>query len=148
MMSFKNEHVLIRDLSDLSSQSIIDAWWASVTVDFKWPIAWNNTRHVRSWRFDLHSGNEDTGSLAIVSYVSHQVLRDASEHGICSTGKHLLSKAHIPKLNQLTVSEVTELTCSMVDETALAILKWQGSWGFTIRSSQRTMISDIDVNAD
>jgi hypothetical protein len=47
-------------------------------------------------------------------------------------GKHLLAKVHIAKLNKLTVSEVTELTSSMVDETALAILKWKGSRGILI----------------
>jgi hypothetical protein len=36
-------------------------------------------------------------------------------------GKHLLAKAHIRKLNELTQSEVSELTKSTVDETALAI---------------------------
>ena len=39
-------------------------------------------------------------------------------------GKHLLAKAHITKLNELTDSEVTELTSSTVNETALAILNW------------------------
>jgi CheY-specific phosphatase CheX len=38
-------------------------------------------------------------------------------------GKHLLAKAHIAKLNELTEAEVTELTNSTVDKTALAILK-------------------------
>jgi hypothetical protein len=36
--------------------------------------------------------------------------------------KHLLAKAHIAKLNQLTEPEVTELTTSSVDNTALAML--------------------------
>jgi hypothetical protein len=34
-------------------------------------------------------------------------------------GTHLLAKAHIAKLNELTVSDVTELTSSMVDEVWL-----------------------------
>jgi hypothetical protein len=38
-------------------------------------------------------------------------------------GKHLLAIAHITKLNEWTVLEVTPLTRSTVDETALAILK-------------------------
>jgi hypothetical protein len=42
-------------------------------------------------------------------------------------GKHLLEKDHIAKLNELTESEVTELTSTMVDETELAILQRQGS---------------------
>ena len=60
--------------------------------------------------------------------------------------EHLLAKAHIAKLNQLTESEVTELTSSTVDETALAILKKQGSRGITIVSVPRKMILDIEIN--
>ena len=58
-------------------------------------------------------------------------------------GKHLLAKAHIAKLNELTVSDVTELTSSTVDETALAILKRQGSRGMIIVNSQRKIRFDI-----
>jgi len=47
-------------------------------------------------------------------------------------GKHLLAKAHIAKLNESTESEVIELTTSTVGETALAILKRQGSQEITI----------------
>jgi len=61
-------------------------------------------------------------------------------------GKHLLAKAHIAKLTELTESEVTELTSSTVDEAALAILKRQGSRGITIVSSQRKIIFDIQDN--
>jgi hypothetical protein len=61
-------------------------------------------------------------------------------------GKHMLANAHIAMLNELTVSEVTELTSSMVDETALAILKRQGSWEITMVSLQRQIIFDIQVN--
>jgi len=61
-------------------------------------------------------------------------------------GKHLLAKAHIAKLNELTESEVIELTSSTVDETAWAILKRQGSRGITIVSSQRKIIFDIQVD--
>ena len=39
----------------------------------------------------------------------------------------MLVKAHIAKLNKLTESDVSELTKSTVDETALAILKRHGS---------------------
>jgi len=52
-------------------------------------------------------------------------------------GKHLLAKAHITKLNELKVSELTELPSSTVDETALAMLKQQGSRGIPNVSSQR-----------
>jgi len=61
-------------------------------------------------------------------------------------GKHFLAKAHIAKLNKLTESEVTELTSSTVDETALAILKRQGSRGITVVSLQKKIIFDIQFN--
>ena len=60
-------------------------------------------------------------------------------------GKHGLAKAHIAKLYQLTESEVTELTRSKVNETALAIWMTQGSRGNTIVSSQSQIIFDIQV---
>jgi hypothetical protein len=78
---------------------------------------------VPSWQFYLHCGIEETGSPGIIFIVCHQALRHLSEHGTSLMGKHLLAKAHIAKLHKLTVPEVTELTSSMVDETALAILK-------------------------
>ena len=45
--------------------------------------------------------------------------------------KYLLDIAYIAEVNELTESEVTELTSSTVDETALGILKRQGSQGIT-----------------
>ena len=57
-------------------------------------------------------------------------------------GKHLLAKAHIAKLNQSIESEVSELTSTTVDETAIAIFKRQGSGGITIVSSQKKLIFD------
>jgi len=146
MISSKNECVLIRDLSDLTLQIIFDAWWASMDVALKGPIAWKNSRHAPSWRFYLHCGIEETGSPGIICIVCHEVLRHPSEHGTSSMGKHLLAKAHIAMLNKLTESEVTELTSSTVDETALAILKRQGSRGITIVSLQRKTIFDIQLN--
>jgi len=47
---------------------------------------------------------------------------------------------------ELEESEVTELTTLTVDETALAILKRQGSRGITMASSQRLIIFDIQVD--
>jgi len=41
--------------------------------------------------------------------------------------KHWLGKAQIAKFIESTVSEATELTSSMVGETAFAILKRHGS---------------------
>jgi len=61
-------------------------------------------------------------------------------------GETLAGKAHIAKVNELTESEVTELTSSTVDETALAILKRQGSRGITIQSVPKIMILDIQLN--
>jgi len=61
-------------------------------------------------------------------------------------GNHLLAKAHIAKLNELTESEVTELTSSTLDETALPILNRQGSRGITIVSLQRKIILHIQFN--
>ena len=58
-------------------------------------------------------------------------------------GKHMLAKAHIAKLNELTESEVTELSSFTLDETALAIVKRQRSRGITIVCSQRKIIADI-----
>jgi len=109
------------------------------------PIAWNNSRHPLSWRFYLHCGIGETGSPGNVSIVCHQVLRHPSEHGTSSMGKHLLAQAHIGKLNEFTESEVTELTSLTVDETALTILKRQGSRRITIASLQRKIRFDIQL---
>jgi len=100
MISSKNECVFIRDLSDLTLQIIFDAWWDSMDIDSKRPIAWNNSRHAPSWRFYLHCGMEENGSPGIICIVCHQVLRHPSEHGTSSMGKHLVAKAHIAKLNK------------------------------------------------
>ena len=146
MISCNNEGVCIRDLSDNILQIIFDAWWASMKVGLKRPSAWNNSRHAAWWRFYLHCGIEVTGSAGIIYIVCHQLLRHQSEHGTSSMGKHLLAKAHIAKLNELTESSLTELTSFTVDETALAILKRQGSRGITIVSLQRKIIFDIQFN--
>jgi len=134
MISSKNERVFIHDWSHRTLQIIFDACWASMNEGSKRPITWKHSRHVPSWRFYLHCGIEETGSPGILCIVCHQVLHHPSENGTSSMGKHLLAKAHILKLNELTESEVTELTTSTVDETALAILKRQGSRGITIVS--------------
>jgi hypothetical protein len=127
-------------------QIIFNACWASMNVGTKRPIAWKNSRHAPSWRFYLHCGFEETGSPGIICIVCHQVLRHPSSHGTSSMRIHLLAKAHIEKLNELTESEVTELTSSTVDETALAILKRQGSRGITIVCVPRRMVFDIQLN--
>ena len=118
-----------------------------MNVGSKRPIAWNNSRHAPSWQFYLPYGIEQTGSPGIICIICHDVLRHPSEHGTSSMGKHLLAKAHIAKLYELKVSEVTELTSSTVDERALAILKRQGSRGIPIVSSQRKIKLTIQVSS-
>jgi len=112
----------------------------------KRPIAWNNSRHAPSWRFNSHCGIEAAGSPGIICIICQQVLRHPSEHGTSSMGKHLIAKVHIVKLNESTETEVTELTRTTVDETALAILKRQGSRGITKVSMQRKIRCDIQFN--
>jgi hypothetical protein len=146
MISSKNERVFIRDLSDLTLQIIFDAWWASMNEGSKRPIALNDSRHALSWRFYLHCGIEETGSPGIICIICDQVLRNPSERRTSSMGKHLLAKAHIAKLNELTDSEVTELTSTTVDETPLAILTRQGSRRITIVSFHRKFKFDIQFN--
>jgi hypothetical protein len=143
----KNNHVFIRDLNDLTLQIIFDSWWTSMNVDSKLSIAWNNSRHAASWRFYLHCGQEEGGSPDIIWIVCHQVLRHPSDYGTSSMGKRLLANTHIAKFNELTESEVSELTNSTVDDTALAILKQQGSRGITIVRSQLTVSFDIEALA-
>jgi hypothetical protein len=58
-------------------------------------------------------------------------------------GEHLLVKVEITMLNQLTESDVTELTISTVHDTALAILKRRESQGITVITSQSKFIFNI-----
>jgi len=60
-------------------------------------------------------------------------------------GKHLLAKVHMAMLNDLTELEVTESTSSKVDETALAILKRQGSRGIKIVRSPKKFTFDSEI---
>jgi hypothetical protein len=115
MISSKTERVFFCDLSDVTLQINFDAWWASMKVGSKRPIAWKNSRHAPTWRFYLHCGIGETGYPGIICNVCHQVLCHPSEHGTSSMGKHLLAKAHIAKFNELPESEVTELTSSRMD---------------------------------
>jgi hypothetical protein len=98
------------------------------------------------WRFNLHCGIEETGSPGIIQIVCHRVLRHPSECGTRSMRKHLMAKSHIAKLNELTVTEVTKLTSSTVDEISFAILNRQGSRGITIVCLQRNIRFDIQFN--
>jgi len=116
-----------------------------MNVRSKRPIVWNNSRHAPSWRFYLHCGMEENSGRGSICIVCHQVLRHPSEHGTSSMRKHLLAKAHIAKLNELTESKVTELTSSTVEDTALAILKRQWRRAIIIVSSLRQIIIYIQV---
>ena len=146
MICSKNERSCSRNISDLTLHIIYDAWWASMNVGSKRSIAWNASRHAPSWRFYLHCVIEESGSPGIIWIICNQVLLHPSEHGTSSMGKDLLPNAHIAKLNGLKDSEVTELTSSTVDPTALAILKMQGSRGITLVSLQMNIGFDIECN--
>jgi len=145
MITSKHECVFIGHLRDLDSQIIFDAWWASMNIGSKHPIDCSNSRPAPAWRFHSHCGIEETSSRGIVCIVWYQVFRHPSELGTSSMGKHLVAKALIAMLNELTESEVTELTTSTVDETAFAILKRQGCEGMTIVSSQSQIIFEFQV---
>ena len=54
MISSTNERVFIRDLISLNLQIVFDAWWASMNVGSKRPIAWNTSSPAPLWRFYLH----------------------------------------------------------------------------------------------
>jgi hypothetical protein len=137
VISSKNEHVFIRNLSDLNLHITFDASRASLDVASTPHIHCNNCKHASSWRFYLHCGLEETGSPGIKYIVCHQVLRHPSEHGTSTMVNDLLGKAHIATLNQLTESEVSELTSSTVNETAFAIPNKPSSYVISKISCQR-----------
>jgi hypothetical protein len=87
-------------MSYLSLKIAVDAWWASMNVCLKRPIAWNNARHAPSWQFHLHCAIQETGSPGIRYIIGHHVPRHPSEHGIRLICKQLQAKAHTTKLNQ------------------------------------------------
>jgi len=146
MIFSKNERVMICELSNHTLQIFFDAWWTLMNVCSKHPIACNNSRHATSWWFICTVELRRPGSPGFICIDCHHVLPHPSEHGISSMGKHLVAKAHIAKLNEVTNPDVTELTSSMVDGTALAILMKQPGRGITIVSSQRKFIFDILLN--
>jgi len=146
MTSYKNDHVCLRDLGDLTVHIIFDGWWDSMNIVFIDPIAWHHSRHASAWRGYLHSGITETGSTGIISNVGHRILGHPSEHGTSWTGKHLVAKVNFTKLNKLIELKVTKLTTSTVDETALAIMKGQGSRWIIRVSWRMTIIFAIRVN--
>jgi hypothetical protein len=111
----------------------------------KRPITWNYSRHAPLWQFYLHRGIELTGHPGTICIIHHQVISHSSEHRTSSMGKHLLAKAHIAKLNELTKTEVSDLTNLTVHETALPIVKRQGSGRITIVSLPRKIRFNIQV---
>ena len=143
MISPDNDFVSIGDSSDLTKQILFEELWASMNVGSKGCYDWYYSRHALLWHFDFHCRIKETGSPGILCIVCYQFLHHSSEHGTSSVGKHLLANAHMTKLNELTESEVTELTSWMVNDTPLGIQERQGSWGITIVSSQRKFIFDI-----
>jgi len=145
MISFGNQRVSIWDLSDLTFEIILDSWWASINVGSKHPVAWTHSGQAPSWGFYLHCGMEENRSPGIICIICHEGLSHPSEHGTSSMGKHLLARSHIAKLYEFPELEVTKLTSSLVDETALAILKRQGSQGITLLSLQSKIIFHIQV---
>jgi len=145
MISFKNEFIFIRELSYLALQVLFHDWWASIDLSSKHPIAWNNSWYAPLWCFYLHCGIEKTSIPDTIFIICHQVLQHQSKHGTSSMGKQVLAKACIAKLNEITESEVTKVTTSTVDETALAILKRQWSRRITIVCSQRKFVFNIKI---
>jgi len=110
MIPSKIKRFFIRDLSDLPSQIIFHAWWASTNEGFNQPLAWNDSRHMPLGRFYLPCRIEETGRPGIIGILCQQVLRHPSDDGTSSMGIHLQAKADIEKLNELTEPEVTQLT--------------------------------------
>jgi len=74
------------------------------------------------------------------------VLCHPADHGTNSMGIRLLTWAHIANMDKLIELEVTELTSSMVDETASAILNRHVCCGISIVSFQLNFIFDILVS--
>jgi hypothetical protein len=43
IISSNKKPVIIRDVSELTLQTIFDTWWASMNLGSNRPIAWNNS---------------------------------------------------------------------------------------------------------
>jgi hypothetical protein len=105
-------------------------------------IGSNSSRNAPSWRFNLYCWNVETASPGIICIVCHQFLPYPSEHGTSYMGKQFLAEVHIAKWNEPTELEVAELTSTIIDQIALAILKRKGSRGITIVRSQKKFLFD------
>jgi len=143
IISSKNEHVFMHDLSDHSFQIIVDIWGVSMTLGLKWPVVWNISRHVALWQICLHCRIDKTGSHGIISLVCHHDLHYPFTTWDLLNVETVTGKAHIGMLNELTESDVTEWHTLTVDETALAIVNKQGCQRVTIVSSQRKIMVTI-----
>jgi hypothetical protein len=135
MYSLTEQRVIVRDLTDVELQNTFDTWWDSLKVVTKNKIVWNSSRHASAWRFFKHCANAQTGSPGVICIVCYQVLTHPSENGTSTMGKHLLTKGHKAKLNELTENEVSLLTGKPTEEEALAVLKKKGSHGVMVVSS-------------
>jgi len=140
IISSRHDFVIMCGLCDLKLQIIVEAVWDVTNVGSKWRIYSANFAHTPSCRLYLHCGIDDTGSPGIICIVWDQVPRHPWEHATSSLGKLLVAQAHIANINELTVSEITQLTCWTVDEPALPILIRQASGWITIVGSQKKII--------
>ena len=114
--SSREERVFLRDLVDEELQMAFDTWWTSMKVETKHAIVWKSSRHASAWRFFRHCAIAENGNPGVICIVCHQVLSHPSENGTSTMGKHLLTKSHKAKLNELTAKEVRLLTGAAGDE--------------------------------
>jgi len=89
MISSENERDFIRDLSNLTLKIIFVAWWASMNVGSKRPIAWNDSRHVPSGDSIYTVGSRSTAaqesyaSFVITYFAIHQPMGPAQPGNTC-----------------------------------------------------------------
>ena len=138
MFSARQERVFVRDLTDLKLQEAFDNWWSAMNVETPKPIKWSGSRSSSSWRFFRHCAIEENGIPGIICIVCQQVLSHPSTVGTSSMGKHLLSKGHRAKLDELTESNVAELPKEAGEAEVLAALKKQGSQGLMVVCVQQS----------
>jgi len=79
MISSKNKHVIIPELSDITFQMIFDVWWASMNVSLKCPFVWNISTHASSWLLYLHAGWRRQPAIAL--YILFDIVTAACDPG-------------------------------------------------------------------
>lgn len=132
--------VYIRDSDNTTLQSTFDSWWVSMNTTTKKPVNWNGRKSSPAWRFYKQCGIISDGTPAIICIVCHQILAHPSQVGASGMSKHLTSRVHIAKKNQLTDEDINETGLSVAtDEKVLDILKKKGSHG-TLMVSKTTSI--------